>query len=190
MRKITMIWILLLLSVYSYSQKTFTQGIITPTITGSNLNDSNTAQGIKIQAMYNDTAMWRTKVIDLKVFADTQTVVAGDGAAFFTMPSEYAGYRLMNVQFCVYTAASSGTVTIQIARGIRATYGSAPSYNDALTTPPTLDIGEFCSEGSIPLSVINQTYAAVGALYVYRIDVDVAGIGTKGMEVRLTIRKN
>jgi len=125
----------------------------------------------------------------LKVFAADEAWSTGDGKIYFTIPPELNGAKLISAHAYCYTASSSGKPTIQVARGRRASPTSAPTYNDMLSTRITIDAGEYSSTDAAAQPVINTAYAYVATRDVIRVDIDVAGTGTKGLDVSLVFRK-
>jgi hypothetical protein len=103
----------------------------------------------------------------------------GDGKAFVVIPSDLNGYVLTSVFAAVSTVSSSGTPTVQLAR-VRA---GTPA--DMLSTRVTIDANEYTSETAVTPAVINTSNDDVQTSDFIRVDVDVAGTGTKGLIVAL-----
>jgi len=162
--------------------------VITPgtPIDADNLN--HIEQGIYDVTQAIETANDDTMVF-LKILSDTEVWSTGDGKIYFTVPPVMAGGELIAVQAYCYSVSSSGTPTIQIARGRRANATSAPSYNDMLSTRITIDAGEYSSTDAAAQPVINTAYDDIATRDVIRIDIDVAGTGTKGLDVSMVFRK-
>ena len=120
------------------------------------------------------------KIIYLKVIADDTTLTTGDGKMYVTIPSALNRMNLVDADASIYTASTSGTPTIQI-------YNVTDSQ-DMLSTRITIDINENTSYTATTPSVINATYDDVATGDQLRIDVDVAGTGTKGLDVILTFQ--
>ena len=60
---------------------------------------------------------------------------------------------------------------------------------DILSTRITIDVNEKDSKTAATPAVINQSNNTVNHGDEIRIDVDIAGTGTKGLEVRMGLRK-
>lgn len=121
------------------------------------------------------------RVIILKVLEDTESLITGDGQINVVIPSTLNGMNLIEAHAHVYTASSSGKPTIAV-------YNATDSH-DMLSTNITIDANETDSKDAATKPVINTSYDDVATGDVIRIDVDVAGTGTKGLEVRLTFQK-
>lgn len=114
-------------------------------------------------------------------------ITTGDGKAVFTIPSAMNGYNLVEVTMSVSTVSSSGIPTIQLRRSRRA---SATTRNDAdmLSTKLTVDESEFSSVDATTAAVIDAANDDVNTGDMIFIDFDVAGTGTKGVQVVLTFQ--
>jgi hypothetical protein len=121
-----------------------------------------------------------TKVVIIKVIDDATDLTTGDGKATFVIPVELNGYIVVSVGAHVFTVSSSGTPTIQIANVTAAV--------DILSTRITIDANEKDSATAATPPVINTSNDDVATGQEIRIDVDVAGTGTKGLEVRIGFR--
>ena len=151
-----------------------------PTLTGTNtFSGANTFSGTV-------SGLQITRTLIVKAIFDTDALTTGDGQTYITVPSEYNGMHLTVASAHVYTASTSGTPTVQIAKASIADY---TTFVDMLTTRITIDENEYDSAGATAPVVINTTYYAVATSNILRIDVDVAGTGTKGMEVCLQFQK-
>lgn len=129
------------------------------------------------------TASYGTLIIS--VFDAATALETGDGKVYVTLPAALTGKNLVSVQASVYTTSSSGTPTVQVARGRRATASSTPTYVDMLSTLITIDAGEYDSSNATAAAVIDATKDDVLTADVIRIDVDVAGTSTAGLDVQL-----
>jgi hypothetical protein len=139
------------------------------------------------------------KVVVLKVIADDEVLSMGDGKMYFTCPTELTGKNLVDADASVIVASTSGTPTIQIAKGRRDSATGALNFTDAgigtsgdmLSTRITIDANEYDSANATAAPVIDTDHDdIVVSTYVdvLRVDVDVAGTGTKGLEVRLSFQ--
>lgn len=118
-----------------------------------------------------------TKNVVIKVFPDTLTLTSGDAKGYFTVPVELNGMNLVSVGAHVYTSSSSGLPTINI-------YNVTDSI-DMLSTPLTIDVSTTDSSAATIPAVINTDYDDVATANVLRIDCDISGTGTKGLEIRM-----
>ncbi len=113
----------------------------------------------------------------LKVIADDVALTAGDGKIRFTIPEKLNGMNLVVVGAHVYTVSSAGLPTIQIH--------NETNGQDVLSTEITIDANEIDSTTAVAQPVINGAQDHVVTADVYRIDIDIAGTGTKGCELRM-----
>lgn len=113
----------------------------------------------------------------LKVFADTDTIVTGDGKLIMVIPADLDGCQLTAVEAAVTTVSSSGLPTCQI----RNITGSV----DMLTTKVSIDASEFTSYTAATPAVIDTAHNSVSKGDRISVDVDVAGSGAKGLIVIL-----
>jgi hypothetical protein len=120
-----------------------------------------------------------TRNIYLPVVANYTNLATGDGAFYFTVPPSIDGFELTEVYAAVYTTSSSGLPTVQIHNM------DDGAGSDMLSTRVTIDEGELNSfDPAIP-PVIDIDHNAVAKGDRIRIDIDVAGTGTKGLDVIL-----
>lgn len=123
------------------------------------------------------------KIEYLKVIAETTALTTGDGKMYFTVPDSFNGMNLIDADAAVYTVSSSGTPTVQINN-----LDYAGGAQDMLSTPITIDASEYNSYTATAPPVINTSYDDVATGNRLRIDVDVAGTGTTGLDVILTFQ--
>lgn len=129
------------------------------------------------------------KSVSLKVTADLDILVAGDGAMYFTCPAELNGMNLVAVGASTIVAGTG--VTVQIAKGRRTAANGALSFTDMLSTLITIDTGEYDSTNAATPAVVSATAGVAGIVVstyvdVLRVDVDVAS--GSGLEVRLSFQ--
>jgi hypothetical protein len=115
----------------------------------------------------------------IRVYEPATALATGDGKQYITIPIQFNGMNLIRAHAAVYTVSSSGTPTIQIAR-IR-----GANTNDMLSTRITIDASELTSYTAATAPVIDGTYDDVATGDLLRIDVDVTGTGTKGLDIHL-----
>lgn len=108
-------------------------------------------------------------------------LTVGNGQAYIRIPVTLNGYNLTGVAAHVTTASTSGLPTIQIRNVTDAV--------DMLSTRITIDANEKDSSTAATAAVINTANDDVATGDELRIDVDVAGTGTKGLIVDLTFTK-
>lgn len=155
----------------------------------SSLNDVDIASGVSSgHLMRWNGSRWSniapnsaiTRIVIVKVIADDTTLTTGDGKMYFTVPPELNSMNLVDADAHVYTVSSSGTPTIQIH--------NLTDINDMLATLITIDANEKDSSTALIPSIIDQAKDDVATADELRIDVDVAGTGTKGLEIRMTFQ--
>lgn len=122
-------------------------------------------------------------VLFIKVFSDTQTVTTGDKKFQFEISEDMDGMSLTLIEMYVTTVSSSGKPTLQVAK--LPTNGTGAAV-DVLSTKIEIDASEFNSRTAATQPVINTANDGVLAGDHYRLDVDVAGTGAKGLGVMLT----
>ena len=120
-------------------------------------------------------------VYEIKVFADDDTVTAGDGAFIFCIPRDVGGTFLREADGFVTTVGSTFT-RVQLRNITQAN-------NDMLATRIRIDASEFTSFTSSEPTVVDyedpaRNYVFTGDLVA--IDVDAAGTGAMGLGVMLT----
>lgn len=124
----------------------------------------------------------RLMAFGVEMVAFATAVTTGDGKVYTPpMPQQLNGYNVIFAFASVGTTSSSGTPTVQIARGRQAAAGSAHTFNDVLSTRITIDANEYCSLDAAAAMVINGTYDDIATGDIFRFDCDVAGTGTQGL---------
>jgi hypothetical protein len=114
-----------------------------------------------------------TAVLEPFSFAYDETVTTGDGKAYITIPAKYNGWVLSAVHARVKTA---GSLTMQIH--------NVTDSMDMLSTPLTIDAGEYGSDTAAVPAVINTSNDDVASYDLLRIDVDAVS-GAVGLIVQL-----
>lgn len=125
-------------------------------------------------------SIYGKKIVVLKVIAEATALTTGDGKMYFTVTSDLNGMNLVDADAAVYTVSSSGTPTVQIH--------NLTDTQDMLSTPITIDQSEFSSYTAATPPVINATYDDVATGDRLRIDVDVAGTSTTGLDAILVFQ--
>ncbi len=139
---------------------------------------------LKFGKVKNSGLVDAAELVYLKVFWHDEDVATGDGKLFFTVPPYLAGGLIVDFDISCYTASSSGLPTVQMAN-----CGANPQAvgTDILSTLATIDVAEFNSMNAAAQPVISSPLLASGD--ILRIDVDVAGTGTKGLDVFFKVNK-
>jgi hypothetical protein len=120
------------------------------------------------------------RVAVMKVYNHDGDLVLADGVFYWTIPEELDGFNLVTVGAHVYTASSSGAVTVMIH--------NKTDGNDMLSTAITIDANEIDSSTAATPAVINTSYDDVAEADEIRVDIDGIGTGSKGLEVRMGFR--
>lgn len=129
-----------------------------------------------------------TKNISIQVIDATTTLTTGDGKAYFRVPAELNGMNIVGAAASVLAKSTSGTPTVQIARGRQADATTAHSFVDVLSTAITIDANEFDSKDATTAAVINTSNDDLATGDLVRVDVDVAGTGATGLFVTISAR--
>jgi hypothetical protein len=117
------------------------------------------------------------RTVSIRVVDPTVALTTGDNQQVTTISSELTGKLLVKADAAVYTVSSSGNPTIQVH--------NLTDGVDMLSTLITIDATEVSSFSAVAASVIDTAHDDVVAGDQLRIDVDVAGTGTKGLDVFL-----
>ncbi|MFH1110991.1 MAG: hypothetical protein V1790_17600 [Planctomycetota bacterium] len=133
------------------------------------------------------STIFGTRTVQLEVFGPIDDVATGDGKIYSVVPPGLNGMNLVGVKAQVITASTSGVPTVQITRCAYAATGNACSGvgDDMLSTRMTIDINENSTTSAAAAAVIDATKDDVATDQIIRVDVDVAGTGTKGLIVTL-----
>lgn len=133
-------------------------------------------------------SIYGTKPVSIQVIDGATSLTTGDGKAYFRIPTALNGMDLISVAASVIAKSTSGTPTVQLARGRQANATSAHSFTDMLTTKVTIDANEFDSKDAAAAVAIDTANDDVLTGDLIRIDVDVAGTGTTGLFVTCAFR--
>jgi len=125
-------------------------------------------------------SIFGTKNVSLIVIADATAVATGDGQVTFVVPIELNGMNLVSVGAHITTTSSSGNPAIQIR--------NVTDSVDMLSTGITIDATEYDSKDATTAAVIDTAHDDVATGDVIAVDVDTAGTGTKGLQIRLGFR--
>jgi len=122
-----------------------------------------------------------TRSLQVTAFDYKTNITVGDGAAYVTVPSSYAGMNLVAVHARVITAGTTGTTDIQIH--------NLSQTADMLTTKITIDTTETGSDTAATAAVIDTSNDDVASWDILRIDVDaVSTTAPKGLIVTMEFR--
>jgi hypothetical protein len=104
------------------------------------------------------------------------------------MPVTLNGYNLTSVVATVFAKSTSGTPTVQIARGRQADATTAHAFSDMLSTRVTIDANEFSSLYATAAAVIDTSYDDIATGDILRFDVDTAGTAATGLWLTLNFQ--
>lgn len=141
----------------------------------------NLASGTK-HVFLSPTAKYLANAVITILVSDPNgaALTTGDGKAYFRVPSTLNGMNLISVAAAVTTVSSSGIPTVQIS--------NATDAVDMLSTKLTIDASETDSSTAATAAVIDAAHDDVATGDMLRIDIDVAGTGTKGLIVEMQFR--
>jgi len=117
------------------------------------------------------------KTVYIKVLNEDATPTVTDGLMHFTVPLELNGMNLIDADAVVKTASSSGLPEFDL-------YNLTDSA-DMLSTDITIDATELSSYTATTPPVIDAAHDDVVTGDIIRIDCDVIGTGTKGLDIVL-----
>lgn len=145
------------------------------------------ATGTQVATFIKDNpASGTVKAISIQIVDGATALTTGDGKAYLRIPAALNGYNITNVAAQVIVKSSSGTPTVQVARGRQSSATSDFTYSDVLSTLVTIDANEYDSKDATAAMVVNASNDDLATGDVLRFDVDVAGTGTKGLQVTIT----
>jgi len=128
---------------------------------------------------------------EIEVFPAGTAVATGDGKVYYRIPARLNGMVLSEVAANVYTAGTTGTTDIQLARCAVTTSGNICSGTvaDMLSTKLTIDSGENDSASAATAAVINASNDDVTTGQIIRVDIDaVSTTPPQGLLLMLTFR--
>lgn len=133
-------------------------------------------------------SVFGVKEVLVEIFAGATAWSTGDGKSYFPIPPSLNGMNLVDADATALVKSTSGTPTVQIARGRRPDATTTFSFADMLSTAITIDENEFDSATAATPPAINASNDDVATGDLLRMDVDVAGTGTTGGWVRLAFQ--
>lgn len=126
-------------------------------------------------------SLFGIKSFAIEVFSATTALATGDGKKYIPIPAALAGFNILRVHATLFAKSTSGTPTVQIARGRKASATSAHSFVDVFSTLITVDANEFDSRDAATQPVVNASNDDLAAGDLLRVDVDVAGTAATGL---------
>jgi hypothetical protein len=128
-------------------------------------------------------SIYGARIIHLQVSDPLgSAITTGDGKVYFRVDAYASGMNLVAVGASVGTVSSSGTPTIQLRR-VR-----SGASADMLSTRITIDVSEVDSSTAASASVINTSNDDVLEGDQIYVDIDVAGTGTKGLNITMVFQ--
>ena len=125
---------------------------------------------------YFSNGEWRGGAMyEIKLCADNQAVVGGDGLFKFAIPHDVHSASLVFVRAYVTAVSTSGKPTVMIR--------NATTGHNMLSTPVTIDVSEKNSRTAAIPPVIDPSYHRVSADDEIWINVVAAGSGARGLGV-------
>jgi hypothetical protein len=155
---------------------TTAQGVVELATTAETETGTDTARAVTPDGLAG--SRYGQKTITFKVIANDASLTVGDGLGTFTIPDIVDGMNLVNAAAHVFTASSSGLPTIQLYNVTQAA--------DMLSTKITIDVSEKDSSTATTPPVIDTANDDVVEGNEIRVDCDIAGTGTLGLEIRCT----
>jgi hypothetical protein len=119
-----------------------------------------------------------TRIVYIICIDPTTALATGTGKAYFTVPIELNGMNLVAVAASVYTVSSSGLPTFGI-------FNNTDSTN-MCSTNITIDANGLTSYTANTTAVIDTAKDDVVTGDQIRLDCNVAGTSTKGMDIKMT----
>jgi hypothetical protein len=132
------------------------------------------------------------RYVTIECVPDSTALTTGDGACYWPVHADFAGWTVVDAKARVGAAVSSaGAVNVDIdicgavATGIRC----SGTNRDLLSTNITIDANEDRSETAATPRVINPANDDLAAGEWVRWNIDAAGTGTQGLYVTITIQQ-
>lgn len=125
------------------------------------------------------------KDLSIPIASESTAVATGDAQVCYAVPASLNGFKINTVGAHVYTVSSSGTPTFMLHKKLL----SDNSLVDILSTALTIDASERDSSSAATAAVINTSNNSVATGDEVCVDVDTAGTGTTGAEIRLSFIK-
>lgn len=129
------------------------------------------------------------KSFGVEVLSATSALTTGDGKKYVPIPYTLNGYNVTRLQAILFAKSTSGTPTIQIARGRQSSPTSAHTFADMLSTRITIDANEFNSNDAATAYVIDTANDDLATGDILRVDIDTAGTGATGLYITFGVVK-
>lgn len=107
------------------------------------------------------------------------TLTTGNGKVYWTVPALLNGFKVTAVHISVTTTSSSGLPTA----GLR----NVTQSLDILSTSASIDVSELTSYTAATAPVVNTSNNTLATGDQVRVDVSIAGTGTKGLTMLITL---
>lgn len=164
------------------TNKTLTSPVINTQVTGTAIaaaSDINTGTSTTLIVTPDALAGSNlgVKPVSIQVTDGSAAITTGDGKAYVRIPSSLNGMNIVNVAASLTAPSTSGTPTIQIARGRQSSATSAHTFVDVLSTAITIDANEYDSKDATTAAVINTANDDIATGDLIRVDVDGVGSG-------------
>ena len=117
------------------------------------------------------------RIVSIKILDDDTVLTTGDGKFHFFITTELASWDLVDMSAGVSTVSSSGLPTFDLR--------NVTQSADVLTTKLSIDASEKHSKDATTAVVIDGNEDDMAEGDELRIDCDIAGTGTKGLQVDL-----
>jgi hypothetical protein len=143
-------------------------------------NDEDGAVKVFINAQPPQPTVEPARVIDTPIDPPNVNLIVGDEQTTWVVNDLFDGWEVVDVMAYCNAVSTSGTPTFQLRNHTQ-------GY-DILSTPITIDINERNSYTAAVPAVIDPTKKILTKGDGLHIDVDVAGTGTKGAGVQITIQ--
>lgn len=137
------------------------------------------------------STIFGVRTIEVEIFPAGTAATTGDGKTYFRIPASLNGMNLISVKANVYTAGTTGTINLDIARCAAAATGNVCSgtVSDVLSTNLTIDSGENSSDDAAAAAVIDTGQDDVATGQLYRFDIDaIHTTPSQGMIVELSFQ--
>lgn len=142
-------------------------------------------------ALGGKTVTGLRSTVEVEIFSPGTAATTGDGKAYFRIPASLNGMNLTAVNANVYTAGTTGTISLGLDRCVAAATGNVCSSTVAnvFTTNFTIDSGENSTSTAAAAGVIDTANDDVATGQLYRFNIDtIHTTPSQGMIVELTFQ--
>lgn len=130
------------------------------------------------------SAVWDKRTVVLKIIDESAALTTGDAKMHFVVPDTLSGMNLVSCGAHVYTAPTSGVVSVDLRK-----ITSDASGVDMLSTALTIDETEKDTSTAATPAGIDGATDDVATADPIAVDVTAAASGASGLDVRLTFEK-